>query len=349
MEISSDSFISLKQPFVSIRLRLSLLFLKYNTMKRRLLHTLLALVLFQGCIKEDSSKCPISELLLRFEYTLNDDYSNLLESQINRLVVYVFDNDGKFVNRFVSGDNEITNDYVMRIPLPKGDYKVVVYGGDFNSYSVGELNKLSQLDKTLKKGVTDIADFRMELNSVGGAENYLYPAMTPDDLYVGHDMKLNSTFDNQDIATVNLIKITKKIKVKISGIDLVGAPIDIYITASNGRYNHDSSIDIDHGTFKYTPINTLSKPNYLEVDLKIMRLMLEQSPMLVVRNSVTGEIIYSENMISQILKTQAYTKQEDFDREDEFIFEIPITLKDNNLSVSVSINGWNISDINADM
>lgn len=318
-------------------------------MKRILLHTLLALVLFQSCIKEDASKCQVSELLLRFEYTLNDDYTNLFGSQVSGLVVYVFDNDGKFVDRFVNGDSEITNDYVMRIPLPEGDYKVVVYGGDFNAYSVGELTELSQLDKTLKKGVTDIADFRMELNSVGGAENYLYPAMTPDDLYVGHDLKLSSAFDNHDITMVSLIKITKKIKVKISGTDLVGAPLDIYITASNGRSKYESSIDIDYGTFKYTPINTLSKPNYLEVDLKMMRLTLEQSPMLVVRNSVTGEVIYSENMISQILKTQAYTKQEDFDREDEFVFEIPITLKDNNLSVSVSINGWNISDINADM
>lgn len=84
----------------------------------------------------------------------------------------------------------------------------------------------------------------------------------------------------------------------------------------------------------------------MEVDLKMMRLMLGQSPMLVIRNSVTQEVLYNENMIDQILSTLQYITQEDFDREDEFIFEISVV---NDVVVSVSINGWILNNINPDI
>lgn len=88
------------------------------------------------------------------------------------------------------------------------------------------------------------------------------------------------------------------------------------------------------------------QPDYMEVNLKTMRLMLGQSSMIVVKNSETQQVLYNENMIDQILLTQKYVTQEDFDREDEFIFEIYVV---NNIVVSVSINGWIINNVNPDI
>lgn len=318
-------------------------------MKRISFHLFIAFILLlQGCIKEDLSDCK-SELLLSFRYTLNDQYTNMFSSDVSKVIVYVFDSNGKYVDRFSEQGSKLTNDYVMRIPLPKGTYSVVAYGGDFNTYLTGEVdNPLNTLNQALRKGITDINDFRTELENVKGDEDYLYSTHTPDDLYAGLTTNAVSTINNSNVTPIELIKDTKKIKVKISGTDFFSAPLDIYITALNGRYKFDNSIDSEHGLFKYTPVNTVEQPNYLETDLKMMRLVLGQTPMLVIRNSVTSEIIYSENMIDQILLTQKYVTQEDFDREDEFVFEITILPKDNSIEISVSINGWTINNITPD-
>lgn len=307
------------------------------------------ILLLQSCIKEDIPICK-SELLLRFRYTLNDQYANLFDSEVDRVTIYIFDHNGKYVDRFSEQGSKLTSDYVMHISLPEGRYSAVAYGGDFTTYSVGELNRQTNiLNSTLRKGVTDIHDFLIELNNASGAENYLYPIGTPDDLYAGLATDAASAPNNQNVTDVELMKDTKKIKVKITGTDFIDAPLDVYITARNGRYQFDNNIDLNHGLFKYTPVNSALQPNYMEVDLKMLRLVLGQSAMLVIKNSVTSEIIYNENMIDQILSTQKYTTQQDFDREDEFVFEITLESKDNHVGIVVLINGWKINNINPDI
>lgn len=321
-------------------------------MKRISIYILVPLLLLvQGCVREDTSDCQ-SGLLLRFKYTLNNEYSNLFGSQVNRITVYVFDEKGKYVDQFSDNGEPLTNDYLMRLPLAPGKYSMVGYGGDFTTYSIGQIESSSAINNVLQKGVTDINDLRVELNNISSQEGYLYPKRTPDDLYVGLVSDLVAAGDNQRVVEMELRKITKKIKVKITGGDLItraSAPLDVHIRALNGRYQFDHSIDPNHGVFIYTPINTLIGSNYMEVDLKMMRLMLGLSPMLVVRNSASSEVIYNENMIEQILSTQKYVSQDDFDRQDEFVFLINIESKDNHVVISVSINGWRVNSINADM
>lgn len=320
-------------------------------MKRISINILVVLLLLlQSCIKEENSSMCESWLLLRFGYTLNDQYSNLFGTEVHKVTVYVFDSNGKYVDSFSEQGDQLTNDYVMRISLPEGKYSVVAYGGDFTTYPVGELNRLDNtLSNTLRKGVTDISDFRAELKNLAGAENYLYPVNTPDDLYAGFTTTAVSAMKNQNVTDIALMKDTKKIKVKITSGDPITTPFDIYITALNGRYLADNSIDLNHGIFKYTPVSSTVQSNYMEVDLKIMRLLLGQSPMLVIKNSETQQVIYNENMIDQILLTQKYVTQEDFDREDQFVFEITMQSKDNNVEIQVSVNGWKINSINPDI
>lgn len=303
------------------------------------------ILLLQGCIKEDLSSCK-SELLLSFRYTLNDQYTNLFGREMSKVTVYVFDSNGKYVDRFSEQGNQLTNDYVMHLPLPEGTYSVIAYGGEFGTYSAGELDQqLNTVNETLRKGVTDINNFRTELKSVKGSENYLYPLAIPDDLYAGWATQIASTPGCKVVTPVDLIQDTKKIKVKLSGTNYVSGALEVYITALNGRYLFDNDIDGNHGTFKYTPINSVQQPDRLEVDLRMMRLVLGQAPRLVVVNSATSEVIYSENMIDQILQTQKYSSQEDLDREDEFVFELVI---DRNIDISVSINGWKINNVTPD-
>lgn len=318
-------------------------------MKRISIYILIVFMLLQQsctCVKDDLAQFN-SELLLRFRYTLNNKHVNLFGSDVKSVTIYIFDSNNKYVNNFSEQGNKLTNDYVMHIQLPKGKYSAIVYGGPFTTYSVGELDNQSNiLNKTLRKGITDINDFRAELQHIANADTYLYPANTPDDLYVGLATNAISDIDNKNITDIELIKNTKKIKVKITGTDFINSPLSVYITALNGRYKFDNNIDIKHGTLKYTPIATSSQPNYIEVDLKTMRLMLGQLSMLTIKNSVTNETLYNEEMISQILLNPQYSSQADFDCADEFIFEILIV---NNIVISITINGWIINNINSDI
>lgn len=314
-------------------------------MKRIALYLFITLILpLQGCIKDDLSTCD-SELLVRFSYTLNNQYTNLFDSEVNRVTIYIFNEDGKFVDTYSEQGSKLTNEYVMRIPLPEGKYNVVAYGGDFTTYSVGEIDSLTNTISSLRKGITDMNDLRAELKNATDAENNLYPTGIPDDLYAGLATHAVSAINNKDITSIELIKDTKKIKVKIAGTDIVAGTLNGYITAINGRYKFDNSIDVNHGLFKYSPLNLPLRTGNMEMDFKMMRLVLGQKPMLVIKNSTTSEVIYNENMIEQILLTEKYVTQADFDREDEFVFEITIQSKDNNIELLVSINGWRISNI----
>lgn len=304
------------------------------------------LLLLQSCLKEDMPNCE-SDLLLRFRYTLNGQYENLFGAEVNRITVYIFDSNGKYVDSFSEQGDKLTNDYLMRIPLPEGKYSAVVWGGDMATYSVGELDsQTSAINQILRKGVTDIHDFRTELKNRSGEGGYLFATDTPNDLYAGLATDVTSAISNKNITDIELTKDTKKIKVKITGTSTIPQPLEVYITAVNGRYGFDNTIDTDHGTFKYTPVNFSVQPDQLVVDLKMMRLMSGQSPMLVVRNSVTSEILYNANMIDYILSTPQYASQEDIDREDEFVFEITFI---GNVVIAVSVNGWQINEVNPDM
>ncbi len=308
------------------------------------------LLLLQGCLKEHTSGCE-SRLLLRFRYTLNEQYSNLFGKEIHKITVYVFDAQGKYAGSFTGQGSHLTNDYVMRIPLPEGRYSIIAYGGDFTAFRTVELN--GQGYNNLRKGLTDISDFRTELKYESGEENYLYPATIPDDLYAGFITGAVASYNNEKVTEVELIKNTKNIIVRITGAapatltaaNTAAMPFDVYITALNGRYLADNSIDLNHGTFKYTPQNTTVGENSMQVELKTMRLILGQAPRLIVRNNETTEEIYNQNMIDQILQNPKYKTQQDIDREDEFVFEIGIQSQNNQVQITVSINGWKINSI----
>ncbi len=327
-------------------------------MKRIYINIIIVLLLLlQGCIKDDLSTCK-TELLLRFRYTLNTEYANLFYPEVNRITVYIFDKNGKYVSNYSEQGAVLTNEYVMHIPLPRGKYHVVAYGGPLTTYNVGTLNSgASALNTTLVKGVTDMNDLHIELKNKDGETGFLYPASVPDNLYVGLDTESFSSMNDQRITDIYLTKNTNTIKVKINDPNYTDLPYEVYITDKDGRYHFDNSIDTTHSHFKYKPINTIHQPNYMEVDLKKMRLMLENSPMLVIKQSGSTrsplrnnpDIIYNKNMIDQILDTGKYSTQEDLDREDEYLFEITFPSTDLSTGIIVSVNGWVINNIKPEL
>lgn len=307
------------------------------------------LIFMQSCIKDDYSDCKESALRLRFRYTLNNQYSDLFGSEVRQVTVYVFDADGKYVGHYSDSGEKLATNYIMTIPLPKGDYRVIAICDNLNTFSAGWIDRnTNSFYSEFQPGVTVDSDFRVMLNTKEGAEGYLVPVSVPGEFYTGYVADAPSTFDTSYITDVDLIKDTKNIVVKISGLDFITRAMitpDVYITAVNGRYKNDNSIDDFHRMLKYTPHDSSVTGNTMDSYLKTMRLVTGHAPMLVIKKPSDPGYLFNQDITQLILSTPKYTSQEDIDREDTFVFEINFTQADNNIVISILINGWKINTI----
>lgn len=311
---------------------------------------LLTILFFmQSCIKDDNADCNESALRLRFRYTLNNQYSDLFGSEVRQVTVFVFNADGKYVGRYSDAGDKLANNYIMTIPLPKGDYRVIAICDNLNTFSAGWIDSnTNSFYSEFQPGVTAATDFRVMLNTKEGAEGYLIPVSVPGEFYTGYAADALSTYDTSYITNVELMKDTKNIVVKISGMNsLTRAAMlpDVFITAVNGRYKNDNSIDTSHKMLKYTPYNTSVTGDVMDSYLKTMRLVKGNAPMLVIKKPSDAGYIFNRDITELILSTPKYTSQQDIDREDTFVFELNFSQTDNNIVISVSINGWKINKI----
>ena len=306
--------------------------------------------LMQSCINEDISECNDTALRLRFRYTLNNQYKDLFAAEVRQVTVYVFNADGKYVGSYSKYADELSANYVMVIPLPEGRYQTVVFCDNSNTFSAGWIDgRTGSFDYRLQPGITTLADFRIMLISRERSDGYLIPQLMPGSLYAGYTENALSTDDGSSITDVDLMKDTKIIKVKISGLDFLTRSTvvpDVYISAVNGSYKYDNNIDIVNGMLKYMPHNTSVTGNTMESDLKTMRLVKGLAPMLVIKDPSSSENLFNRDITELILSNPYYVSQEDIDRQDLFVFEINVSRSDNNnIVISLLINGWKINSI----
>lgn len=309
---------------------------------------LLLLFFMQSCIKDDHSDCNESALRLRFRYTLNNQYSDLFGSEVRKVTVFVFDSDDKYVGYYSDSGDKLADNYIMTIPLPKGDYRVVAICDNLNTFSAGWIDSTNSLHSEFQPGVTAATDFRVVLNTKEGTDGYLVPASVPGGFYTGYAADALSTYDTSNITNVDLMKDTKNIVVKISGLNFltrVAVLPDVYITAVNGRYKNDNSIDTSHKMLKYAPYNTSVTGDVMASYLKTMRLVKGNAPMLVIKKPSDTGYLFNRDITELILSTPKYSSQEDIDREDTFVIELNFSQTDKDIVISVSINGWKVNTI----
>lgn len=309
-----------------------------------------------GCIHEDTDDC-MQGVRLHFSHLLNNQNINLFGDKVKAVYVFVFDNNGKYVETFISKETTLTNDYVMNLPLKPGTYKFIVLGGDMKSYLFGEMKDSQNNDfsQNMTKGKTDIEKFSFLIK---GEE------IKQDEVIVGNNLSHlfhGSVYDivvppgQYTDAIVDLMQDTKTINVHIIGYQYLGnyltkndygSVVDIHATAKNGRYKKDNTIDSYAQNLKYLFGNHYLSGDTLKSNTVVMRLMaqndLSQLKILIPKNQY---VLYDKNMVQQILKNPKYQTQTDLDKEEEFTFEIKITPQ---LNISIKINGWEIIEITPD-
>lgn len=301
-----------------------------------ILSVILLLCLVSGCIKEDRSECNPG-VLLKYDYSLNPERRNLFGDEVGKVTVYVFDENGLYYDSFSDEGSHLTNDWQMLLPIPPGNYTIVVWGGLLEHYRVGELSKNDAVfQNKLEKGVTHIDDFMLT------AEQGEQPLMNLDNLYHGIS-EVTSVFWPKTFTIVDLMKNTKHLTVKVQDSsvgkdsqDGDDAPYEVYCTGANARYFADNSFGRKAETVTYCPYDYIVKSGEIITELDLLRLVEGNPVRLVVKNK-EGKIIYDKDLVEQLRATGQYGSQEDLDRESEY--EVVIRV-DKDVVISVSINGW---------
>lgn len=300
--------------------------------------------LFVGCTKEDVSICSPG-LLLKFSYLLNNQGVNLFGDEVDQMTVFAFDAQGRYYATFSDAGNQLTNDYVMTLPLPVGRYTLISWGGDMAQYNpLALIDENADVRESLTKGVTTLEQFRLLVKQQENTEAL--------GLYYGKAQDVESKTTAQQTYPIELTKNSNTIRVHFTGIDNMPRSaqlkadqtpmFDVTITAHNGRYDYENMIPSAAKTVLYKPHTISEKPNDLTYDSNMLRLMIGRRPMLRVVNNQTGEEVCNFNIVEAIMKDPKYKTQGDIDREDFFPFEFNIG---SDLSVTITINGWSIINV----
>lgn len=297
------------------------------------------LLLATGCIKEDRSECNPGALL-KFDYSLNPDYTNLFGNEVDKVTVYVFDENGLYYDRFSDEGKHLTNDWEMLLPLPPGNYTTVTWGGPLGTmYRIGETNAdETAFQSELKKGVTHISNFMLT------AENNGQPLVELDELYHGK-ADVTSVYWPEESTTVDLMKDTKLLTVTVkdkkvgqSRADASDAPYQVYCTGTNARYLADNSFGKKAETITNLPYNTYITPGRAISELNLMRLLIGRPFRLVVKDK-EGKIVFDKDLVEAMQATGHYNTQEDFDRE--LRYDVVINM-DGDTNIVITINGWEV-------
>lgn len=363
--------------------------------------------MISSCTKEDTSDC-FSGLRLKFDFTLHNNGGNKFGDEVNRVRVYMFDEQGVLQLKAIDDTRTLTysylqdgevkivtkpnpvgalpDDYVMHLDVPPGKYKVVAWGGSaFNKESVffdAQMNDPVTHDyqEGVTLGATTMEHFRlfMKYNYAPDLPEDIVP-MVPeiDDLWYGAYGTRNQTtskYTMQEVviksnevteADIELIKNTNVLKVTVTGFENIVAaksrgtsPLNVWVTAINGRYKIDNSIGENARSIRYTPHYEQIGTNEMLVDIKIMRIDLQKhvaQPMyLTIENPVTGQKFPEQpiDIVNTLMQAKdkngnyIYNNQADFDREYEHPIEIKI---DVDLQVRIFIRGWEVITINPEV
>lgn len=345
-------------------------------MERRLKYLLPAALLagtmgLGSCIHDSYDDCPTEgnvEIAMTY-YWHNKGNEDLFGKEVNRAELYIFDKAGLFYRRDVVENSQFTNGYRHRLNLPGGEYSIVSWGDGGTKWQPEELIP----------GVTTLEDARMKLAATpvtrAGGGAYVVEEM-PEDLFFGEMRKQLITVKNGKTVrdSIDLKKMTQDIRVRLRWKDSNGAWCTEkvheelarpYLEIMNGEYDFAGKPKRERfltympqllPSEEETPIDYAS----VRADFRVGRLTAEGSTAKVVVAEVLpdGSVTrrYTRSLVELIRLTGHYNTQEQIDREDHFDVEIDFRCEDTGhghantwMVIGIRINGWVVSDIEAEI
>lgn len=281
---------------------------------------------------------PECRLYVQFKYDYNILSVDAFHTQVDKVELYVFDKDGKYLMRqSEEGVSLATGSYLMEIKLPVGEYKFMAWAGAHDSYEIVSLtpgtSTIEELQLKLKRDQSLIVDKELE------------------PLWYGEIIDVNFTGITHQTETINLIKDTNKVRFVFQGqTPEWKINVDDYtyeIIESNGYLNYDNSL-LPDDVLNYQPYyQEQTDENAGIVELNTMRLMADRNTRLVVTEKATGDKVFDINLTNFLIMLRMdeyskWTNQEYLDREDQYrvVFIFSGSGSDAWLAIRININGW---------
>lgn len=316
----------------------------------RLISTVFAVLMtasFSSCesIFEDLDACPHG-VSLRFVYDYNMEFANAFPSKVDCLTLLVYDGQGNYVTTVTEKGAALADEsYRMRLDLDKGEYRFVAYGGIACDRSSFVLHPAS-LSGTCH------GDLRVSLDGsclTDPARRNLHP------LYWG-ELTL-ATADSYSEGTVRMMKNTNNIRImlqQVDGLTVDNRDYDFFIEDDNTLFGCDNDL-IPAGTVTYKPWSCGqtsvgiaadgSEASVAYAELSVSRLMVKNSPRLIVRRRSDGAAVIDIPLNNYLLafKSDLYPrmdKQEFLDRKSEWPMIFFLGHDMEWLSTHIQIDDW---------
>ncbi|WP_288731918.1 FimB/Mfa2 family fimbrial subunit [uncultured Parabacteroides sp.] len=282
---------------------------------------------------EDLPEC---RLFVKFKYDYNMEFADAFHSQVDKVELYVFDKDGKFLfKQAEEGSTLGTGSYLMEVKLPVGQYQFMAWAGAHDSYDI----------TSLQAGVSSIADLKLQLKR----EETLIIDKELEPLWYGEINNVDFTGTTDQTEVINLIKDTNKVRFVFQGSneDSWGVDVNAYtyeIIESNGYLAHDNSL-LGDDNLSFRPYH-IEQKNLAAgiVELNTMRFLANRNARFVVTEKATGKKVFNINLTDFLVMTKIegynMSAQEYLDRESEY--KIVFFFADNDpwLVLQININGW---------
>ena len=296
---------------------------------------IVAIWLLSSCtnIYEDLPEC---RLFVKFKYDYNMLYADAFHTQVDKVELYVFDKDGKYLfKQSEEGAALVTGSYLMEVELPVGEYQFMAWAGAHDSYDI----------TSMTPGSSTITDMKLQL--IREESFIIKHELEP--LWYGEIIKVNFTGTTHQTETINLIKDTNKVRFVFQGYreDSWQVNVNDYdyeIIESNGHLAHDNSL-LDDDVLSFQPyITEQVSPYSAAVELNTMRLMANRQTRFVVTEKATGKKVFNINLIDYLAMTKLggnkMETQEYLDRESEFKIIFFFSEAESWLAVQVQIGDW---------
>lgn len=311
--------------------------------------------LFSSCINDDQDDCGLN---LRFRYDYNIKSADAFPAEVKNVTVFVFGDDGKYVQSYAHTTEKFGTGYVMNIRgLKAGDYTFVCLARDSVAYDADKNFVFSGM----KEGVSTVDDLTERLTRDGRntCDNRIAA------LYVAKKKVHVGTAPQTEV--MSLMKCTNRMKVIIlpyrSGETTVTPEnFDIRIEGASGWLAHDGE------RFKKEPVTYLpydmglyladensraddgTVDRAVVADLNVSRIFRDSNPRIVISDKRNGNRLLDMNL-AWLLSLQGigehrqeWSDQEYLDRQDYYAMTFFVD-GDQFFMGKIIVNGWVLNPI----
>jgi len=305
---------------------------------------LLILSGLSSCIRDGLMECPpILDYNVKVVVRMpGGNVKSYYDFKVQSIDMYVFhESDGAYVDGYKRTYNAAAETEFF-FDLPPGNYRFVAWANPGFPYKVNYTR-----EECIQQGIT----YKQMINYFESGTDKTVRDDMPDLLF-GHLTHAEVEITKNEFFVVQAIPYTNIINLTAEGLPANTNGYTLSVIDDNSHYTFDNNYIpaglIPERTLKYERILKTNSPYKQTASIKVLRLTDPDfypdkiNPVISLTDNATSAIIYEKDLI-QIIKTSYLNNSQILDFDKETVFDITLQF-DVNLDVTISVNGWNMSD-----